>query len=165
MDESHRQIRKIKLSKYYKLLIIMLLTLVLAPGLSSCNSKLSPEIRRNEALWKSKHISNYDYRLDQSCFCPPNYKGPVDIQVRNGETTSVTYTDSGQEADEPIFADASTFANLFNVIEDAYIKKVYKLDVTYDAANGFPTRIYIDVLVGETDTPRIITITNFTVAR
>jgi len=165
MDKGFRQIRKINLNKYFILLIFTAAALVLTPGLSSCNSKLSPEIRANEALWKSKHVSSYDYSLEQSCFCPSNFKGPVDIQVRNGEMTSVIYTDNGQKADAPIFADVDTITNLFTVIEDAYINKVYKLDVTYDAANGFPTRIYIDVLADETDTPRIITITNFTVTQ
>jgi len=118
---------------------------------SSCGSSANSELERNEELWQSQNLTGYDFTLERQCFCPTDYQGPVNIQVRNGEVTSVTYVSNGETADAEIFADVDTIDELFKVIRDAYEgkntfhKKAETVNVTYNPEMGYPLTILIDI--------------------
>jgi len=118
---------------------------------SSCARSVNSELARNEKLWQSQNIASYDFTLSRQCFCPEEWRGPVNIQVRNGMATSVTYVTNGQTAAAEIFGNVDTIGELFGVLHDAYEgknsfnQKAARVDVTYHPQLGYPLTIYIDV--------------------
>jgi hypothetical protein len=96
-------------------------------------------------LWESQDITSYRFVLSRNCFCP--IRGPVVIEVRDGEAISIVDQETGKSTVDgfpltDIFGDVDTIDKLFAVIEDAEGAAV--LRVTYDEALGYPAEIYID---------------------
>jgi len=133
---------------------------------SSCGSPSDSELQRSEKLWQSQNLKSYDFTLTRQCFCPEEWRGPVNISVRNGTVTSVTYTTSGQAAEADRFGDVDTIDELFDVIRDAYEgnntfdQKAEAVNVTYHPELGYPQTIYIDVSTMIADEEQGYTIEN-----
>ena len=151
MDKSIGEVRrKVKRASIAKWLIsgLLLAVIILA---SSCGSSANSELERNEKLWQSQNLTNYDFTLERQCFCPEDWRGPVNIMVRNGKVTSVTYVSNGQTASAEKFGDVDTIEKLFGVIRDAYEgknsfeQKAETVNVTYHPEKGYPLTILIDV--------------------
>jgi hypothetical protein len=128
---------------------ILLLTMVILA--SSCGSPANSELERNEKLWQSQNLTSYNFTLERQCFCPEDWRGPVSIQVRNGEVVSTTYVSNGQTVDAEKFGDVDTIEELFDVIRDAYEgkntfdQKAETVNVTYHSEMGYPLTILIDI--------------------
>lgn len=118
-------------------------------------------LRFNRNLWNQRNISNYRYTLSNSCFCLPDARGPVVIEVRNGVTTSVTSVATGQPVDPQFFQQYNTIPKLFDVIEDAIDRRAYSLNVRYNSRLGYPTQIDIDYNSQIADEEIYLTIENF----
>ncbi|MFM6005088.1 MAG: DUF6174 domain-containing protein, partial [Sphaerospermopsis kisseleviana] len=52
--------------------------------------KNTVQLKMNQKLWNKQNITNYRYTLTRSCFCTPEARGPVLIEVRNGVPTRIT---------------------------------------------------------------------------
>ncbi|MBD2344190.1 DUF6174 domain-containing protein [Anabaena subtropica] len=117
----------------------------------------------NRQLWDSKNISNYRYRLSNSCFCLPEARGPVVIEVRNGQTISITSVNPDQVINPQFFQQYSTVPKLFNVIQDAIKRQAFSLNISYDHKFGYPTEISIDYNSQIADEELFLTIENFEV--
>ncbi len=151
MDKSNgkvsRQINSLSITRWF-VPFIALTALIL---LTSCGGSANSELDRNEKLWKSQNITSYDFTLSRNCFCPEDWRGPVNIQVRNGTVTSTKYVSNGQTATSEKFGDVDTIEELFNTIRDAYEgrgnfeQKAETVTVTYHPDKGYPLTIYIDV--------------------
>lgn len=131
---------------------------------SKSNNKL--DLRRlqfNRNLWNKQNISNYRYTFSNGCFCIPDARGPVIIEVRNGETTSITSVETGQAVDPQYFQQYNTVPKLFNVIQDAINRNAYSLNVQYDPRLGYPSQINIDYDSQIADEEIYLTIENFQV--
>jgi Family of unknown function (DUF6174) len=153
MDKGNSKLRKqIDHSSVIKLLIssLLLVTAILA---SSCSSPTAEELEleRNEKLWQSQNLTNYDFTLERQCFCSEDWRGPVNIQVRNGTVVSVTYVSNGQAALAEKFSNSDTIEKLFGIIGDAYEgkntfnQKAETVNVTFHPEMGYPLTIFIDV--------------------
>ncbi len=135
---------------------------------SACVSGVPSQLTRNQKLWESKNINNYDFTVERQCFCPEDYRGPVNIQVRNDAPTSVTYVSSGADASGK-FGDTDTVDELFTALQNAYegnnsfSQKAARVDVTYDSQYGYPTSIYIDISPQIADEEQGFEVTNFKV--
>ncbi len=57
----------------------------------------------NRNLWNQQNIYNYRYTFSNGCFCIPEARGPVVIEVRNGQTTSITSVATGQPVETQFF--------------------------------------------------------------
>jgi hypothetical protein len=112
-------------------------------------------------LWNKKNISNYRYTLSNSCFCIPEARGPVVIEVRNGQTTSITLIATSQPVDPQLFQQYNTIPKLFNVIQDAINRRASSLNVRYDPRFGYPTQIDIDYNTQLADEEVYLSIENF----
>ncbi|AFY58596.1 hypothetical protein Riv7116_6247 [Rivularia sp. PCC 7116] len=121
------------------------------------------KLRFNRRLWRKQKITNYRYTLSNSCFCVPEARGPVIIEVRNGKTVSVTSEATGEEANPDFFQNFDTIPKLFNVIRDAINRRADRLDVEYDAKFGYPTNISIDYKFQLADEELFLSVTNFEV--
>ena len=148
MDEGEREVRrKVKRGSIAKWLVsgLLLAVIILA---SACSGSANSELERNEKLWQSQNLTNYDFTLERQCFCPTDWRGPVDIQVRNGKAISVTYVSNGQAATAEKFGDVDTIEKLFDVIRDAYEgknsfeQKAETVNVTYHPEKGYPPTIF-----------------------
>ena len=65
--------------------------------------------------------------------------------VRNGVVESLKYTQTGADVPQQYRSSFPTVEGLFAQIDSARAKRVARLDVTYDATLGYPTRIDVDV--------------------
>ncbi|WP_414577701.1 DUF6174 domain-containing protein [Anabaena sp. CCY 9402-a] len=130
----------------------------------SFSKNLNLELRRlkfNRRLWNSQNISNYRYTFSNGCFCIPDARGPVVIEVRNGQTVSITSVATNQPVDPQFFRQYSTIPKLFNVIQDAIQRQASSLTVQYNAAYGYPTQINVDYNSQIADEEIYLTIENF----
>ena len=118
------------------------------------------QLRTNQRLWNQQNISNYRYTLGRSCFCTPEARGSVIIEVRNGRTTSVTSVATGQPVNPEFFQKYDTVPRLFDLIRDAIKRKADNLDVKYNSTLGYPTQINIDYSFQIADEEEYLTIEN-----
>jgi Family of unknown function (DUF6174) len=119
----------------------------------------------NRRLWEKKNIPNYRYTFSNGCFCIPDARGPVVIEVRNGKTTSITSVETGQPVNPEFFQQYNTIPQLFNVIQDAIARQAFSLDVNYSAKYGYPTQINIDYNAQIADEELFLTIENFQILK
>jgi hypothetical protein len=99
----------------------------------SCGSDESPtkplpppsELDQAVRLWQSHALQDYDVDEVRHCYCPP----PRDwtAQVRAGV----------------IQGQGWTVEEMFDRIRDAQ-DGAFRLEATYDAVYGYPTRVYVD---------------------
>ncbi|MEH1963205.1 MAG: DUF6174 domain-containing protein [Nostoc sp.] len=127
---------------------------------ASNNLNLS-RLKSNRHLWYQQNISNYRYTLSNSCFCIPESRGPVVIEVRNGKTISITSVATGKPVNPELFQKYKTIPKLFNVIQDAINRKAFSLNVQYSPKLGYPTQINIDYNSQIADEEKYLTIENF----
>jgi hypothetical protein len=145
------------------ILVFMLLTL---PLVVSCTSPFPQELITSEKLWKNQGLMNYDFTLERQCFCPEDWRGPVNIQIRNGSTISVTYVSSNVVVTEGKFDNADTIDKLFTILKNAYNgkgdfqQKADTINVTYNSQMGYPATFFIDVSQTIADEEQGYTVTN-----
>ena len=125
------------------------------------NNLNSRRLKFNRNLWNQQNISNYRYTFSNGCFCIPDARGPVVIEVRNGQTTSITSVATGQPVDPQYFQKYSTIPKLFNLIQDAIARQASSLSVSYAPSLGYPTQIDIDYSSQIADEELYLTIENF----
>jgi len=148
-----------------RLLLPALIILTLLAAVS-CTSSVPRELTNSEKLWKDQGLRNYDFTLERQCFCPEDWRGPVNIQVRNGSAVSVTYVSSGAAVTEGKFDNADTIDKLFTMLKNAYTgkgdfeQKADTINVTYNAQMGYPTTFFIDVSQMIADEEQGYTVTN-----
>jgi hypothetical protein len=153
------------LKQLFRFLLPALAILTLL-GEMSCSNSVPQELTSSEKLWKDQGMNSYDFTLERQCFCPEDWRGPVNIQVRNGTATSVTYVSSGVSVTEGKFDNADTIDKLFTILNDAYAgkgtfeQKAATINVTYNTQIGYPTYFYIDVSQAMADEEQGYTVTN-----
>ena len=149
----------------YLVPVLVLLTLFVA---ISCASPVPRDLADAEKLWQEQGLKNYDFTVERQCFCPGEWRGPVNIQVRNGAAVSVTYVSDGTPVTEGKFDNADTIDKLFTMLKNAYAgtgdfeQKADTVDVTYDAQMGYPATFWIDVSQLMADEEQGYTVTNLT---
>ncbi|MDZ8107728.1 MAG: DUF6174 domain-containing protein [Nostoc sp. DedQUE12a] len=132
--------------------------------LTANNNLAQRQLQFNRNLWTKQNISNYRYTFSNGCFCIPEARGPVIIEVRNGQTTSITSVETGQPVqNREYFEHYNTIPKLFNVIQDAISRRASSLDVAYNPRLGYPTKINIDYNSQIADEEIYLTIENFQV--
>ena len=133
------------------LLSLIAISLISLTASVSCASSIPQEFTNSENLWKSQSLRNYDFTLERQCFCPEDWRGPVDIQVRDGTALLVAYVGTGLPVTEGKFDNADTIDKLFTILKDAYTgqgefnQKADSINVTYNTQMGYPATFFIDV--------------------
>ena len=142
------------------------LFLIVLPVVMSCASSVPGKLTTSEKLWNDHGMMNYDFTLERQCFCPEDWRGPVNIQVRNGAAVSVKYVSNGANVTGGKFDSADTIGKLFTMLKNAYSgkgdfeQKADTITVTYDGQMGYPTSFYIDVSQLMADEEQGYTVTN-----
>ncbi|MEW6497911.1 MAG: DUF6174 domain-containing protein [Cyanobacteriota bacterium] len=69
---------------------------------------------------------------------------PVNIEVRNGQVTSIVPAIDGVSFNREDFEMHDSIPKLFDFVEDAIAREAEGLSVTYHPTLGYPTQIGID---------------------
>ncbi|MFN6566189.1 DUF6174 domain-containing protein [Dendronalium sp. ChiSLP03b] len=126
---------------------------------SPTNNSSFRQLKINQRLWNRQKITNYRYTLTNQCFCVPEVRGPLNIEVRNGVTTSITLAQTGQPVNPELVSSYTTIPKLFNLISNTINSGESQLSVTYNRKLGYPTQINIGNLAA--DAGVYTTISNF----
>ncbi|MGB3543075.1 DUF6174 domain-containing protein, partial [Rubrivirga sp.] len=90
--------------------------------------------------WEDAEIESYTMTLQRVCFCMvPDFTGPYDVTVRDGEVTSVVLEGESVDLDR-----AETVDGLFELLSNAYSSRAESVEVEFDPAYGFPANLSID---------------------
>jgi hypothetical protein len=141
--------------------------LALALPLGACgvfgpdNEEQLDQLRAARARWQQSAPASYSFVLQRECFCGEEMSSPVRVTVVNGVKQSVVYVDSG----EPMRADwlqfFPTIEGIFTLLEKE-IRESDDVEVTYDAARGFPVHAAIDAIENAIDDEYSLTISQVT---
>ncbi len=138
-------------------IIPALLALRLFSGCSMAEDKDRDALNQNQARWEQQHLSDYQYQLRVSCFCP--YYGTVTVTVRADTISSV----EAPEVEPPVLPQDlnffKTIDGLFEVVDEA-IEEADQFSVQYDPQMGHPTKIDIDYLIDAVDDEVVYTAAN-----
>lgn len=128
------------------------------------------QLSKKLAKWKAEGITNYDFTITQSCFCPPAYRGPYRIKVRNGVTKSVKYV--GEDDATPVDDGKAYFTRSYGTMTKVFktIRKRYgeaptfgtlqKWKATYDAELSYVKSFTYDI-AEIADEEQYITVSDF----
>jgi hypothetical protein len=105
------------------------------------------ELRRAQNRWNRSGVQDYQVVVQNLCFC--GYTRPVRITVRFGSVISKVDAETGEPA--PSYANAREIARLFDLVREAIDQDADRIEVSYDATYGFPTRIDIDYIRNAVD--------------
>jgi hypothetical protein len=100
--------------------------------------------------WRSHGIADYQYTLEQLCFCP---RISAIVTVRGGQVDSVEPTGGGTAPQS-----AHTVEGLFSLIQRYAAQKPDRFAVEYHPSWGHPTSISVDQSRGTADDEMVITI-------
>lgn len=124
------------------------------------------KLQFNRRVWEKQNITGYRYTFSNGCFCIPDARGPVVIEVRNGRTFSVSSVTTGQPVSNPeFFQNYNTIPKLFNIIQDAIARQAVNLNVSYNSRHGYPTQINVDYNAQIADEELYLNINNFQIIR
>lgn len=119
----------------------------------ACTDSTGPEseLKNARARWLAHAPASYSYTVFRGCFCTSDARGPVRVTVRDGVAESRLYTETGAAVPQNYAQFFPTVDALFAQIDSLRTNRVARLDVTYDATYGFPTRIDVDVIAHAAD--------------
>jgi hypothetical protein len=119
--------------------------------LAGCGAVLGPrgqleELRNNRQRWEAVRAEDYVYAVRALCFCGEATLGAVRVTVSGDEVVSRTVVETDEPVD-PIFGETiPSVDGLFDVLEDAYERDAFSVEVTYHASLGIPIDIAIDYI-------------------
>ena len=123
--------------------VIFLISLVAM--LSACGASQRPALAHNRSLWESQAIQHYRFNFKIGCLCPWYAMMPLTVEVRNGAVVSMVASNGGDITPYlDTFRPHATIESLFDLVDSAIARGVYKLVVQYDPTYGFPASIVID---------------------
>jgi len=144
--------------------LFCLVTAMLVAGLLpfyACKGETSLLVQ-NQKLWQNKQILDYSYRLDIGGNFRPPPMGRFLISVKNGNPAGYTRLDQPGDTNNQNVIKYDTFDKVFALLEQSYQDPTLHMDVSYDAAYGFPTHVSVYSLTNILDFRCVITISGFT---
>lgn len=95
-----------------------------------------------ETKWRQHRPAHYRYTLQRACFCTPEFRKPIAIEVSGSTVTKSTVDGVALSLERR--ADALTVEDLFDIIRKAIDSKAARISVQYDLQNGRPLSISVD---------------------
>jgi len=115
----------------------------LAGGCQShaANCAADPTIDAARSAWQTRHLEDYRFVWQQSCFCLPDAVQPIVVTVRHGEIVSATDR-SGAPVSDEVRANLMTIAALYRYVDAAQCKAdEIRVSATPD---GVPNAVFVD---------------------
>ena len=97
-----------------------------------------------ETKWRQNKPTYYSYTLQRSCFCTPEFRQPIAIEVSGSTVTKSTLQPEGTALSLERRNDAISVEGLFDIIHKAVDSKAARIDVQYDAHYGYPLSVSVD---------------------
>jgi hypothetical protein len=122
------------------------LAVLLTLSAGGCNADVTGpvgELAVARARWTSVAPVAYSVVVSRSCECLEAAAGPVLVSVRNGVAQSRQYTATGAPVAAGLSEQFPTVEGLFAVIDAAIRDRIQPMQVVYDPALGYPTRVII----------------------
>jgi hypothetical protein len=102
----------------------------------------------NQARWASSSSDDYAFDLERKCMCvvSPSSAGAgrFVVTVNDAAVDSAFKADTGEYLSEAQLRDIPTVDDLFEITRDAYEGGADRVEVTFNATNGLPSRVLID---------------------
>jgi hypothetical protein len=127
------------------------------------------DLEKNQGLWKNAGVQSYRFKLHIGCFCAFRDRMPLSIEVRDGQVTSMTYSDgtpvpAGDPALE-MFDRFSTIERTFAELRSGPSASAEQVRITFDPTYGFPADLYIDPLQQAADDEFTVQVSEFEVLK
>ena len=137
-----------------------LLLTVLAAGCqthaASCDS--DPAIAAAQSAWQARHLDDYRFTWQQTCFCLPDAVQPIVVTVRHGAIVSATDR-SGAAVSDEVRSNLMTITALYRYVDDAQCKAA---EVRATASkDGVPEKVHVDPSRSVADDEFDVTISEF----
>lgn len=124
----------------------------------AANCAADPTIDAARSTWQTRHVEDYRFVWQQSCFCLPDAVQPIVVTVRHGEIVSATDR-SGAPVSDDIRANLMTIAALYRYVDAAQCKAdEIRVSATPD---GVPNAVFIDRSRSIADEEFSVTISEF----
>lgn len=135
---------------------------VLALVLSGCSILPNRELSAAQARWRNSQVSHYRYNLSVVCFCGFTQRMPLTIEVKDGTPLSMVFNDGAPVPADQLqwFSRYSTVDALFDFTRET-LKTADKINVEYDLAYGFPSKLDIDFYTDAVDDELALIVDNF----
>lgn len=118
---------------------------VMASGDSQSQVAPAPKtLSEANELWQQKEIRDYQATVQRTCYCPADLVQPIRLTVVGGKVAEFEGLEQPVENMTRADAQGLSVEGLFGFIRQAQERDPHKLEVTYDARLGFPTRIIYD---------------------
>ena len=89
--------------------------------------------------------TNYCMQLSQQCYCPEKFLGPFNIEVRNGQTVSVTrISDQEQLSNHILGKEVPSLEQILQQIQVAQTRNNHRFEVKWITEPYVPEYVYID---------------------
>lgn len=122
---------------------IILVVFLLHQAASCIGQPVAPTtLAEARALWAASGIETYELDWQIECFCVGS-DDTIRCSIAGGYIISITNITTHADVDVSTRKPASV-EDFFDIIEDAQLRKAAKVDVSYDATYGYPTKTYID---------------------
>jgi hypothetical protein len=108
------------------------------------HAALALTLTENRVRWDESGSASYQFNFQRSCFCLRDYTREAVVQVEEGAIVAATYADDDTAVDADLNDRYDTIDELFALLEEAIATGAVQIDVEFDAALGYPTRLYID---------------------
>jgi hypothetical protein len=127
---------------------------------SSPRRALLLELDQAEAQWNAARPVAWTMVVERICFCAPDARGPVRIDVDRRESGTVghyervvrrRYENDGRDVPAQFWSLFPSVHGLFGIVRFAVAADAHAIDVEFDEDAGFPRRIYIDPAAGLAD--------------
>lgn len=113
------------------------------------------------ALWARVGPRDYSFEFTPSCVC--HFGGQrIIVTVDDEAVVTARYVGSTALVDAVLLQTIPTIPELFDIIQDAIVRKAHRIEVTYDANYGYPVHAGIDYDVNAIDEEYGFTVTGFT---
>lgn len=128
--------------------------------LDTGRAALMAQAAANRAIWDGAAIKDYEFVVQRTCFCGPDYLRALRIQVRGGAVSTVTFSDTGDTVTNSALGPFPTLDDLFDDLQDQ-ILEADNVNATFDPQYGFPSHYIVDPQYTMADEEFGITVTGF----
>ena len=120
------------------------------------------ELASGQELWSSLGISDYDFTVSMTCFCPPPAGTAIGVRVRDGQTVEAFDSQTPRGSGNLDMSEIpDSVPAMFAAVRTAMDADPDSISVIYDEDFGFPVSIEIDYRRAYTDDDVTFTIIEF----
>lgn len=121
------------------------------------------ELWHNHWTWAQHHFTHYQYTLSVSSMGSPEYNQHITIEVLGSKATPVIGNGATLSVVGSHFEESNTVERLFQVIQNAILRRADNVRVVFQPELGYPIEIGINPSNRQVDDEIEYQITNFTV--